>query len=131
MGPNLVRLLKNYWDQHRIVPKSGKFLGKAFRTGRGVTQGNPAYPMIFNIMVDAVVRAVLDVVYGPHEVQHGLGWAAGERNLVFYADDGRISGRDYQWVHYALALMVAMFCRIGLETNLKKIKSMVCTPGFI
>ena len=82
-------------------------------------------------MVDAVVRAVLDVVCGPHEVQQGLGWAAGDRNLVFYADDGRIAGRYHQCVHYALVLMVAMFCRTGLETNLKKTKSMVCTPGFV
>ena len=27
----------------------GKFLGKDFWTGRGVTQGYPAYPVIFNI----------------------------------------------------------------------------------
>ena len=35
------------------------FLGMAFGTGRGFTQGDPTSPMIFNIVVDAVVRAVL------------------------------------------------------------------------
>ena len=49
--------------------------------------------MIFNIVVDEVVRAVLELVCGPHEAWHGMGWVAGERNLVFYADDGRIAGR--------------------------------------
>ena len=44
-------------------------------------------------MVDVVVWAVMDVVCGPQEAQHGLGWAVGERNLIFYADDGRIAGR--------------------------------------
>ena len=39
--------------------------------------------MIFNIMVDVVVRAVLDVVCGHQEAQHGLGLAAGERNIIF------------------------------------------------
>ena len=58
-----------------------------------MTQGDPAPPNISNIMVDTVVRAVLYVVYGPQEVQHGLGWADGERKLVFYADDGRITGQ--------------------------------------
>ena len=83
MGPNLTHLLKSYWGRQRIAPKTGKFLRKAFRTGRGLTQGDPASPMIFNIVVDAVVRAVLDVVCGPQEALHGLGWAAGERNVVF------------------------------------------------
>ena len=52
--------------------------------------------MIFNIVVDEVVRAVLDVVYGPQEAKHGLGWAAGESNLILYAEDVRIVGQDHQ-----------------------------------
>ena len=31
------------------------------------------------------MRAVLDVVCRPQETQHELVWAAGERNLIFYA----------------------------------------------
>ena len=56
-------------------------------------KGDPASPMIFNIGVDVVVRATLEVVCGPQEARHGMGWAAGERNLIFYADNGRIGGR--------------------------------------
>ena len=80
------------------MPKTGKLLGKEFRTGRGLTQGKPASPMIFNIVVDEVVQEVLDVICVPQEVQNGLGLVAGERNLIFYADDGRIAGRDNEWV---------------------------------
>ena len=42
--------------------KTGKFLGKEFRTGRGLTQGDTTLPIIFNILVDKVVRKVLDMV---------------------------------------------------------------------
>ena len=56
----------------------------------------PASPMIFNNVVDVVVRAVLDVFCSPQEDQNCMGWASGERNLVFYADDGRIVGRDHE-----------------------------------
>ena len=73
MGPNMERLLTTYWDRQRIVPKTGKFLGKEFRMGRGLRQGEPASPMIFNIVVDMVVQAVLDVVCGPQETKHGFG----------------------------------------------------------
>ena len=87
--------------------------------------------MIFKIVVDVVIRAVLDVICGTQETQHGLGWAAGKRNLVFYADYGRIAGRYHKWVQDALTVTVVMFYRMVLETNLENTKSMVYTPGFI
>ena len=67
LGPNLARLLENYWRSHRIFSKVGKYMGKYFGTGIGVTQGDPAPPMIFYIVVDAVVRAVLEEVCSPQE----------------------------------------------------------------
>ena len=73
-----------------FVSNMGKFLGKEFWTGIGLMQRDPTSPMILNIVVGAVVWAVLDMVCGPQEAHHRLGWAAGERNLIFYADDGRI-----------------------------------------
>ena len=42
-----------------------------------MTKGDPTSLMIFNIVVDAVVRLVLDMVCGPQEAQHGMGWVAG------------------------------------------------------
>ena len=68
------RLGKNLARRQRIVTKVGKYLGTEFGSGRGVTQGDPASPIIFNIVVDAVVGAVLEEVCIPQEVQHGMGW---------------------------------------------------------
>ena len=65
--------------------------------------------MIFNIMVDAEMREAFEVVYGPQEAQHRMGWPAGESNLVLYADYGRIAGRDHISVQDALTVTVAMF----------------------
>ena len=87
--------------------------------------------MVFNIMVDAVVREVCYSVCRPQKAQHGLYWAAGERNLVFYANDGRIVRQDHEWVQDELMVTVAMFCRMGLETNLDKTNSMVCTSRLV
>ena len=36
-------------------------------------QEDPAPPMIFNILVGAVVHSLLDAVCGPQEAHHGLG----------------------------------------------------------
>ena len=54
--------------------------------------------MIFNIVVDAVVWVVLEEVCSPQESQHGMGWEAGERNLVFDEYGERIAGQDHEWV---------------------------------
>ena len=44
-----------------FVQKVKRFLGTPFGTVRGVTQGDPAPPMIFDIRVDSVVRLTLEV----------------------------------------------------------------------
>ena len=46
-------------------------------TERGVTQGNPVSLTNLNILMDAVVRAVLLEICRPQEAHHGLGWVAG------------------------------------------------------
>ena len=121
MGQNMAHLIAHHWDNQQFVPKAKRFLGKAFVTGKGVMQGDPVSTMIFNILVNAVVRAVLVVVCGPQEAQNGMGWTAGERNMVFYADDRQISVRDHIWVQDALKVTVAMLTRVGIDTNMEKI----------
>ena len=88
-------------------------------------------PIFFNIVVGAVVRATLEVVCGPQESRYGMGWAAGKRNLIFYADVRRIGGRDHIWVQDDLTVSVEMFRRMGLETKMENTKALVCTPGYI
>ena len=78
-----------------------------------------------------MVWAVLEEVCIPQEAQHGMGWATGERNIVFYADDGRIAGRDHEWVQDALTVTVSMRQWMGMEKNPEKTKAVVCNPGFI
>ena len=78
--------------------------------------------MIFNIVVNEVVQAVLEELCIPQEAQHGMGWAAGERNIVFYVDDRRIASQDREWVQDALMVTVAMFRQMGMDKNLKKLR---------
>ena len=39
-----------------MVAREGGYYGDAFKGARGVTQGDPLSPTIFNVVVDAVVR---------------------------------------------------------------------------
>ena len=42
----------------------------------------------------------------------------GGKEPGFYVDDGQIVGRDPDWVKEELTMMVDMFIKLGLETNL-------------
>ena len=65
MVHNKACLNTHHWDNLILFPKAKRFLWTHFVTGRGITRGDPVSPMIFNIVVDTVVRATLEVVYGP------------------------------------------------------------------
>ena len=58
MCQNTVRLISHHWGNLLFVPKTSRFLGMDFGTGRLFMQDDPASPIIFNIVVDAVVRLV-------------------------------------------------------------------------
>ena len=90
MGQNTARIIAHHWYSLLFVPKASRFLGMVLGPVGGVTQGYPAPPMIFNIVLDVVVRAVLELVCGTQEARHRMGWEAGEQNLVFCVDDKRI-----------------------------------------
>ena len=40
----------------RMVAKEGGYYGSEFQGSRGMMQGGPLSPMIFNVVVDAVVQ---------------------------------------------------------------------------
>ena len=64
VGPNLLRLQKQFWGNARMVCRAGGNYGVPFGAYRGVTQGGPLSSLIFNVCVDCVVREWLQQVLG-------------------------------------------------------------------
>ena len=56
VGPRSCSILWTYWDRLWMVARSGGYYGNSFEVFRGVTQGDPLSPTIFNVVVYAVVR---------------------------------------------------------------------------
>ena len=54
--PRACRLLWTYWRRLTTVVRAGGYYGASFKGGRVVTQGDPLSPIIFNVVVDAVVQ---------------------------------------------------------------------------
>ena len=55
VGPKARKLLQTYWHRLTMVVQGGGYYGTLFRGERGVTQGDPLSPTIFNVVVDMVV----------------------------------------------------------------------------
>jgi hypothetical protein len=50
---------------------------------------------------------------------------------VFYVDDAYLASRDPVFLQRAIDLIVELFARVGLKTNVQKTQAMICTPGRI
>ena len=119
VGPRLIRIIKNIWDGDTMVPKQAGYFGKPFRAKRGGRQGDILSPMIFNIMMDAVIR------HWESEEQEE------DRNVQFYADDGLLCGPEGpELLHHALDFFATSFESLRLKMNAKKkTEFMVMTGG--
>ena len=111
-----------------MVARAGGYYEVAFKGARGVTQGDPLSPTIFNVVVDAVVHHWVTMTMDEDEkwgerVNKGMHQAS-----LFYADEGMVTSSDPRWIQWAFDTLVSIFERVGLRTNVGKIVSMVCRP---
>ena len=90
VGEKTVWLIARFWKESGLCCRAAGFYGRLFKARRGVTQGGPLSPTIFNLMVDAVVRE-----WERQLVAGGLG-LDNVRQLFacFYADNGLLAARD-------------------------------------
>jgi exonuclease III len=117
VGPRLLQLLQSFWNNLQLVPRQGGYYGRPIKSERGVTQGDPLSPIVFNVVVDAVVRHIRA------SVPPGTLWG------LFYADDGWLASHNPTTLQYALELATDLFHRMGLRMNASKTKAMNSHPG--
>jgi hypothetical protein len=48
---------------------------------------------------------------------------------IFYVDDAYLAARDSDFLQVALDSLVSLFECVGLENNIKKTQTMICTPS--
>ena len=113
VGPNIRHFIETVWDGDTLVPKFGSYFGSTISAKRGVRQGDVLSPIIFNIVVDCVLRE----------------WCHHCDSLgIFYADDGRLADTSAPVVQKGLDLFGELFARVGLKINPNKTKVMICVP---
>ncbi len=131
VGPNLLRLQEQFWNNAKMVCCAGGNYGEPFGAYRGVTQGGPLSSLMFNVCVDCVIREWLHQVMGDEVTREGVGDAVCDQCIAFFVDDGLVSARCPEWLQSSFNILIKLFERIGLLANADKTKVMICVPGKI
>ena len=103
VGPNILGLLKFYWDHQPCVAKSKNYHRETFVLFCGATPGGIVFPTLFNVIVDAVIwKWYTDVMNDVSATNTGLsGDNIGRLASLFYADDDAIGCLDHEWLQNA------------------------------
>ena len=94
VGPRSRWLLRKYWGKLKMVARAGGYYGESFKGARGVTQGDPLSPSIFNVVLDAVVRHWVTLEMAEAEKRGERGNEGRHQADLFYADDGMVASSD-------------------------------------
>ena len=94
VGDRVRRLLATYWERMTMVARAGQYYGTGFKGERGVTQGDPLSPTVFNVVVDGVVRHWLLLATQEAERRGERGRERRHQAALFYADDGMLASSD-------------------------------------
>ena len=93
-----------------------------------MTQGDPLSRTIFNVVVDTIFRNWVHGVVKEEEARGETEREGRHQAALFYANDGMVTSSDPAWLQGAFNILVGLFDRVGLHTNVGKTVSMVCHP---
>ena len=113
VGPNIRNYIYNIWDKQIFILRQAEFYSDTIDVDHGCTQGDVDSPIIFNIIIDAVLRS-----WKNSENFH-------ESDSCFYADDGLIQHPDPDALQSDLNEIIKLFSKMGLKPNATKTKFMV------
>ena len=94
MVPRSCWLLRTCWRILSMVVRAGGYYGEAFKVARGVTQGEPLSPTLFNVVVDVVVCHWVTLAMAETEKRGERGNKDRHQASLFYADDGMMASSD-------------------------------------
>ena len=111
-----------------MVAREGGYYGTEFQGARGVTQGDPLSPTIFNMVVGAVVRHWVTVMVEGEKERGERGNEGRHQDALFYADNFMVASLDPHWLQGAFSTLVVLFDKVSMRTNFGKTVNMVCRP---
>ena len=143
MGTRDLCLFRRYWERLRVVARVGGYYREPFFGERGMTQGYPMFPTIFNVVVDSVVHHWESLAVegsgadgrddsssdeaghperrtiGVHDDRRRRKEEGHTRMKVqaefFYIDNGMVASTNPGWLNTAFDMLTGLFDRLELN----------------
>ena len=82
-----------------MIAKVGGYFGRLFKGCRGITQGDPLFPTIFNVVMDAVICHWVTLVTPTEADMGGLGLTIIDLVAYLYADNSLMVSTQTDRLH--------------------------------
>jgi Reverse transcriptase (RNA-dependent DNA polymerase) len=115
-----MRFFRSCWEGAIVALRAGGVYGPQVPISAGVCQGNAISPMLFNLVVDAILRHM------DHLKPELREWV----QKIFYADNGRTGGEDPDDVQEVQDVIDDLFEQVGLFVDTSKTVTMTSAQRF-
>ena len=82
-----------------------------------MTQGDPLFPTILNVVVDVVVCHWVTGVIADTEERGELGLKGRHQADLFYADNGMVALSEPRWLQGTFSTLTGLLDRVGMRKN--------------
>ena len=100
-----------------MVVNTGRYFQRPFKGYQGVTQGDPMYPTIFNVVVNAVIRQWVTVMTPTEAGMGGLDLKIIDLMTYSYANDILVMLTQPKRLQRAFGVPTSLFKRVILHPS--------------
>ena len=109
-----------------MVARAGGYFRRLFKEYQCMTQGDPLYPTIFNMVVYAVIRHWVKVVTPTEAGTGGLGLTIIDLVAYFYDNNVLVALTQPERLQRDFDVLTNLFDQFGLQKNTGKMVGTVC-----
>ncbi len=117
VGPKLLHLQKQFWDNEKMVCCAGGNFGELVVASQGVSQGGGSLWPHVQCLCRRGSKGVAAAILGDNAAQGGMGEAVPNYIVAFFANDRLVAARCPEWLQSWFTILVDLFEHIGLWTN--------------
>ena len=121
---NFLNLIKNIYSKTKCAVKVGNTITNFFSYKKGVRQGCPLSPLLFNLFINDIFKFIDDNTKQAVELELNS-----PINVLMYADDLVIFAHSEKQLQSHMTLLSEFCVKWNLQINIKKTKTMVFNRG--